>query len=161
MPAVANGRVPAMEQPLFEQVGEAVRSMTPDELGVFRSRSHRRGVKVWFDTDKPGREHYEAQLLPRRHVDGSDGMALEVGFHAEHREPERNDEVIAHLATTSKQWRRELGAEAEVGEFFGNDGWRRVSEVWIEPDLDDPELVIEVAARLVDYVSAIEPARRR
>ena len=149
-----------MEQPLFEQVGEAARSMTPPELGVFRSRSHRRGIKVWFDTEKAGREHFEAQILSRRHVDGTEGMALEVGFHAEHREEEKNDAVIKLLNKRSNTWRKALGKEAEVGLFFGADRWRRVSEVWFEPDLDDPELAFEVAARLVDYVSVIEPARR-
>lgn len=149
-----------MEQSLFEQVGEAVRSMVPDGLGEYRSRSHRRGVKVWFDTEKPGREHFEAQLLSRRHVDGTEGMALEVGFHAEHRDPALNEQVIERLESRSKTWRKQLGKEAEVGEFFGADQWRRVSEAWIEPDLEDPELVIEVAARLVDYLAAIEPARK-
>lgn len=148
-----------MEIPLFEQVGEAVRSMAPEGLGTFHSRAHRRGVKVWFDSEKPGREHFEAQLLARRHVDGTEGMALEVGFHAEHKELERNVEVIDRLEGRSKTWRKVLGAEAEVGLFYGADRWRRVSEAWIEPDLDDPDLVFEVAARLVDYVSAIEPAR--
>lgn len=149
-----------MEQPLFEQVGEAARSMTPPELGVFRCRSHRRGIKVWFDTDKAGREHFEAQLLSRRHVDGTEGMALEVGFHAEHREEDKNEAVIARLNTRASAWRKVLGDEAEVGLFFGADGWRRVSEVWLEPDLEDPDLAFEVAARLVDYVSVIEPARK-
>ncbi len=149
-----------MEEPLFEQVGEAARSMTPRDLGVFRSRSHRRGIKVWFDSEKAGREHFEAQLLSRRYVDGTDGLALEVGFHAEHREVAKNEAVIELLSKRSRQWRKTLGEAAEVGLFFGADGWRRVSEVWLEPDLDDPELAFEVAARLVDYVSAIEPSRK-
>jgi hypothetical protein len=149
-----------MEQPLFEQVGEVARSMTPSELGVFRSRSHRRGIKVWFDTEKAGREHFEAQLLARRHVDGTDGMALEVGFHAEHREEDKNEAVIDLLNTRAIAWRKSLGDEAEVGRFFGADGWRRISEVWLEPDLEDPDLAFEVAARLVDYVTVIEPARK-
>ena len=134
--------------------------MTPPDLGVFRSRSHRRGIKVWFDTEKPGREHFEAQLLARRHVDGSEGMALEVGFHAEHRDEAANEAVIARLEGRATSWRKSLGDEAEIGVFFGADGWRRVSEVWLEPDLDDPDLAFEVAARLVDYVSVIEPARQ-
>jgi len=29
--------------------------------------------------------------------------------------------------------------------------------VWLEPDLDDPDLAFEMAARLVDYLHAIEP----
>ena len=43
--------------------------------------------------------------------------------------------------------------------FFGAENWRRVSEAWVEEDLDDPDLAFEIASRLVDYVSAIEPAR--
>lgn len=149
-----------MELPLFDEVADLVQSMVPGELGPARTRSHRRGIKLWFDTDKPGREHYEAQLLSRRHVDGSDGTAIEIGFHTEHREAGRNEEVVADLAARESAWRRQLGSEAELAPFFGADNWRRVSEAWIEPDLDDPELAFELAARLVDYVSALEPVRR-
>ena len=148
-----------MDVPLFDQVADAVKSMAPPELGALRARAHRRGVKVWFDADKPTKEHFEAQVLPRRYVDGKDGMTIEIGFHAEHREPERNREVIERLTGRESTWRRSLGQEAEVGVFFGADSWRRVSEVWIEPDLEDPELAFEVAARLVDYLTALEPAR--
>jgi len=35
-----------------------------------------------------------------------------------------------------------------------------VSEVWPDPDLSDPELVFELAARLTDYFTALEPHRR-
>ncbi len=151
-----------MDVPLFDQVADAVQSMTPPELGELRWRAHRRGVKVWFDTAKPTKEHFEAQVLPRRHVDGLDGVALEIGFHAEHRDLDANVAVIDRLAKSEKGangWRKILGREAEVGEFYGADVWRRVSEAWLEPDLDDPDLAFEVAARLVDYLVAIEPAR--
>lgn len=148
-----------MEVPLFDQVGEAVRAMAPPELGEVKVRAHRRGVKIWFETAKPSKEHFEAQVLPRRHVDGLDGIVIEVGFHAEHREPDLNAEVLARLMKTEKKWRRVLGDEPEAGVFFGSDTWRRVSEVWIDPDLDDPDLAFELAARLVDYMTAIEPAR--
>ena len=40
------------------------------------------------------------------------------------------------------------------------DDWRRISEVWEPPDPDDPDAPIEIAARLADYVDAIEPLRR-
>lgn len=150
-----------MELPLFDQVADVVRSLTPEELGELRLRTHRRGIKVWFDSDKPPREHYEAQLLARRHVDGKDGMALEIGFHAENQDVDRNGATIDGIGRTEKKWRRILGQDAEVGEFFGASNWRRVSEAWIEPDLEDPELAFEVASRLVDYLEAIEPARSR
>lgn len=148
-----------MQVPLFDQVDDLVLALTPDELEGLRSRAHRRGVKVWFGGTKPGREHYEAQLLPRRHVDGADGMAIEIGFHAEHPDPSENSAAIDRLLVREKRWRKALGAEAEVGVFFGADNWRRVSEAWLDPDLDDPELAFEVASRLVDYLAALEPHR--
>lgn len=148
-----------MELPLFEEVADLVQTMIPAELGRLRTRSHRRGLKLWFDTDKPGREHYEVQLLSRRHVDDVDGMAVEVGFHSEHRDENRNTEVVADLARAESTWRHELGAAAELAVFFGATNWRRLSECWIEPDLDDPELAFELAARLVDYVTVLEPLR--
>ena len=149
-----------MEFALFDEVAEAVRSMTPVELGEVRLRSHRRGIKVWFDTDKAPREHYEAQLLARRHVDGVDGLAIEIGFHAEHHDAERNAGAVAAIARSEPTWRELLGAEAEVAPFYGAENWRRVSEAWLEPDLEDPDLPMEVASRLVDYLEAIEAARR-
>ncbi len=101
-----------VELGVFDQTSEVIRARAPDHLGELRVRAHRRGVKIWFETDVPNKEHYEAQLLSRHYVDGVDGMALEIG-----------------------------------------------SEAWIEPDLDDPELAFEIAARLVDYLLVIEPAR--
>lgn len=149
-----------MDLPLFDQVADVVRSLTPEELGALKMSTHRRGIKVWFNTEKAPREHYEAQLLARRHVDGGDGMALEIGFHAENRETDRNTAAIDGILTSEKTWRKILGRDAEVGPFYGADNWRRVSEAWLEPDLEDPELSFEVASRLVDYLEAIEPARR-
>jgi len=150
----------AVELGLFEEVADVLRALTPDELGELRNRAHRRGIKVWFDDVKSPREHYEAQLLPRKYVDGRDGMALEIGFHSEHQDVGRNIAVIEHLEDKQKAWQRSLGPEAEIGPFFGADNWRRLSEAWIEPDLDDPELAFEVASRLVDYLVAIERARQ-
>lgn len=148
-----------MNVSLFEEVADAVRAMAPDELGELRMKTHRRGIKVWFGPEKPTREHYEGQLLARRHVDGIEGMAIEVGFHAEHRDEAENQAAIDRLIGAEAQWRPEVGPEAEVATFFGADGWRRISEAWIEPDIEDPELAFEIAGRLVDYVSAIEPLR--
>ncbi len=148
-----------VELPLFEEVADLVQTMIPAELGQVRSRSHRRGLKLWFDTDRPGREHYEAQLLSRRHVDQTEGTAVEIGFHSEHRDETRNTEVVAGLARAESTWRDELGPAAELAPFFGATNWRRLSECWMEPDLDDPELPFELAARLVDYVTVLEPLR--
>jgi len=149
-----------MDLPLFDEVADLVQSIAPDDLGVLRTRTHRRGIKLWYDGDRPGREHYEAQLLARRHVDGVDGMAIEVGFHSEHPDAMRNESVIATLAEAEDVWRPQLGAEAELATFYGAENWRRLSECWLEPDLDEPGLALDLAARLVDYVSAVEPLRR-
>lgn len=146
-----------MQLHLFDQVDDLVRALTPDELGDLRSRTHRRGVKVWFGSEKPSRTHYEAQVLARRHVDGVDGMAIEIGFHAEHGDLAQNEAILAAIEKQASRWRKILGDEAETGAFYGAPDWRRVSEAWIEPDLEDPELAFEVASRLVDYLMAIEP----
>lgn len=146
-----------MDLPLFEQVDDLLHALTPDDLGQLHSRAHRRGVKVWFGSDSAPREHYEAQVLARRHVDGIDGVALEIGFHAEHRDTARNDAALQRLQRAEKSWQRVLGRRAELGSFYGAENWRRLSEAWIEPDLDDPELAFEIASRLVDYLSAVQP----
>ncbi len=53
-----------------------------------------------------------------------------------------------------------MGDAAVVGPFLGRaKSWRRVSETWADPDLGDPELAIELAASLADYITALEPAR--
>ncbi len=148
-----------MDLPLFDQVADVVRALTPEELGELKLRTHRRGIKVWFNTEKAPREHYEAQLLARRHVDGKDGMALEIGFHAENPDANANATILADIVKSEKKWRKILGDNAESGEFYGAANWTRVSEAWLEPDLEDPELSFEVASRLVDYLEAIEPAR--
>jgi len=69
--------------------------------------------------------------------------------------------VIDHLLAREKKWRRLVGKDAVVGPFLGRrDDWRRVSETWPDPDLGDGELVIELATRLTDYVTALEPVLR-
>ena len=146
-----------MELPLFEQVNDLVLALTPDGLGEVRSRAHRRGLKVWFDRERAPREHYEAQLLPRRHVDGVDGTALEIGFHAEHGDVADNNAPLDLLTADEKKWRKDLGDAAEMGVFFGADSWRRVSEAWIEPDTEAESFAFEIASRLVDYITALQP----
>ena len=85
------------ETTLFEQVADAVRSLATVDTERMQLRWHRRGVKVWFGGAKPNRAHYEAQLIPRRHVDGCDGMAIEVGFHAEYKELEHNERLLQQI----------------------------------------------------------------
>jgi len=157
-----------MEQGFFDHVRDAVESLLGDEHGGLHASSHRRGVRVWFSTEPTRteppapkehavpREHYEAQLI--RH--GGE-VALEIGFHAEHRDPQANTSTLDHLLGMESTWRAELGDEAEAGPFLGMDEWTRISEVWPAPDPDDPEAPMEIAARLADYIDAIEPSRRR
>ena len=145
-----------MNRTFFEHVLDAFEGFVDDELGEPQSTWHRRGLKVWFGpTDgRAAREHYEAQLI---RVDGE--AALEIGFHAEHRSEADNQAALQRLEGRPS-WRRALGKHAEAGEFLGMHQWRRISEVWGPPDPDDPEVPIEIAARLADYVDAIEPLRR-
>src|SRR5262245_46322893 len=143
-----------MDPLLFGHVADAARTLVPAELGELHSRSHRYGTKVWFGSpDAAPKEHYEAQVIGAKHVPGATVLGVEVGFHSEHPKVADNDAVLARLLATESRWRRRLGEEAEAGPFLGRaDTWRRVSETWPDPDLDDEELVIELALRLVDYI---------
>jgi hypothetical protein len=144
---------------LFDTVAALLRGMVPAELGEFRERHHRYGIKVWFGPAKPPREHYEAQVVGAKYVKAAKVLALEVGFHAEHADEQANDAVLERLGKAEKKWRRDLGKEPEAGVFLGADVWRRVSETWVDPDLGEPDLAFEIAARLTDYVTALEPIR--
>jgi hypothetical protein len=145
-----------VERSFFEHVLDAFEGFVDDRLGEPQRSWHRRGLKVWFGPaeGRAAREHYEAQLI---RVDGE--ARLEIGFHAEHRSPAENQAALDRL-DGRPSWRTALGKDAEAGPFLGMDDWRRISEVWEPPDPDDPEAPIEIAARLADYVDAIEPLRR-
>ena len=43
----------AVELSVFEEVAEALRGLAPPELGTYRNRAHRYGVKVWFGAAAP------------------------------------------------------------------------------------------------------------
>jgi hypothetical protein len=146
---------------LFEEVADALRGAAPEGLGELRCTYHRYGVKVWVGPSlKAPREHYEAQVIGPQYAPEATTIAVEVGFHAEHPHAPDNEEVISALVASERSWRKRLGKEASVGSFLGRaGGWRRVSEVWPDPDLSDPELVFELAARLTDYLTALEPYR--
>ena len=48
-----------------------------------------------------------------------------------------------------------------AGPFLGSrDDWRRISETWPDPDLGEEDLAFELAARLTDYITALEPILR-
>ena len=151
-----------MEPTLFEEVGTIVRSLVPQDLGEVRERSHRYGIKVWFGpASKPARDHYEAQVIGVADVPGAKVLALEVGFHSEFTKESDNEELLARLVAREKEWRKVVGREAVAGPFLGHlDHWRRISETWADPDLSGPETSFEIAARLTDYITALEPIRR-
>jgi hypothetical protein len=146
---------------LFDEVGEAVRGLLPSELGTVHFRAHRYGVKLWFDTATPPKEHYEAQVIGAKHVPDATVLALEVGFHAEHPKVAENDATLDRLAHAERSWRKVIGPDATAGPFIGRaDTWRRVSETWPDPDLGEDELVMQIAIRLTEYMSALEPVLR-
>lgn len=142
-----------MDRPFFHQVQDVFEGFAIDAAGTLHTSAHKRGVKVWYDDAT--REHYEAQLV---RVD--DSVVLEIGFHAEHPKPGDNQSVLDRLLAEEHRWRPELGDEPEAGPFIGADRWRRISEIWDEPDPGDIDAAIEIAARLADYVTALEPVRR-
>lgn len=142
-----------MERTFFQQVQDVFESFVIDVGGILHATAHGRGIKVWCD--EATREHYEAQLV---RVDGK--IVLEVGFHVEYPKVGENEAVLNRLLDDEHAWRRELGDEPEAGVFLGVDRWRRISEIWEDPDPDDVDVAIEIAARLADYVSVLEPLRR-
>jgi hypothetical protein len=149
-----------MELALFEGVAEACRSLMPPDLGELQLRPRSYGLKAWFGPADPPRGHYEAQVVGARHVPEAAYLAIEVGFHLEYRTVEENDAMLDELLRRESMWRKALGPDAVAGPFIGRpDDWRRISEVWIDPDLGDPELALDLALRLTDYVVALEPLR--
>ncbi len=150
-----------MEPTTFEQAGHILSGMVPENLGAAKLYAHRYGMKVWFDAPKPTREHYEAQVIGPTSVPGAKVVAIEVGFHAEHTKEADNEAALARLVGAEKKWRKLVGPEAVCGVFLGRaEHWRRISETWADPDLEDPDLPFEIAARLTDYITALEPLRR-
>jgi hypothetical protein len=147
---------------LFDEVAEALRGLQPTGAGELRTKHHRYGIKVWFGPAKPTREHYEAQVIGARHVPGATVLAVEVGFHTEHPDPSDNERVLARLLAGEARWRKALGAPAVAGAFIDDRrGWQRLSETWPDPDLGDPDLPLELATRLTDYITVLEPLRAR
>lgn len=151
-----------MDLQLFDEVAEALRGLAADDLGTLRTKHHRYGIKVWFGPATPTREHYEAQVIGARHVPGATVLAIEVGFHAEHPDPAENERVLARLKAGEAGWRKALGDPAVAGAFIDDRrGWQRLSETWPDPDLGDPDLPLELATRLTDYITVLEPLRTR
>ena len=160
------------EQPLlsaFEVAADILRGLLADhgELGELRTRAHRYGLKAWLGGPAANapKEHYEAQVVGPAHVAGATVLGIELGLHLEDRDEAKNDATLDALLRHEKRWRKELGGADEVhaGAFLGAGRlghWRRISETWPDPDLGDGELAFEVAARLCDYITVLEPLRR-
>lgn len=146
---------------MFDEAAQALRGLLPPELGPVQCRAHRYGLKVWRgDAGRAPRQHYEAQVVGARHVPEASVLAIEVGFHSELPDPAENQRSLAALVQAERRWRKALGPEAVAGPFLDDrHGWQRLSETWADPDLDDPELGFELAARLTDYITALEPLR--
>ena len=152
-----------MGQHVFDEAAQALRGLLPPDLGPVQCRAHRYGLKVWCDpapNGKAPRQHYEAQVVGARHVPEATVLAIEVGFHSELADPAENQRTLAALVKVEARWRKKLGPEAVAGPFLDDrHGWQRLSETWPDPDLDDPDLGFELAARLTDYITALEPLR--
>src|SRR5262245_34571503 len=124
-------------------------------------RAHRYGIKVWFGSNDPPKEHYEAQVIGVRYVPEATVVALEIGFHSENAKVEDNQQVLDRLLGDERRWRKALGPDPVGGPFLGRDSWRRLSETWVDPDLSDPDLAVEVGTRLFEYIAALEPLLRK
>jgi len=145
----------------FDHVAMALQGGVPRSLGTLRVLPRRWNVKVWLDAEACPKLHYEAQILTPRHVPGAKVVGLELGFHAEDRDEAVNAEALARLVDAEAQWREVLGPDAVAGPFLGRaTRWRRVSETWPDPDLSDPDVVVEIADRLAAYVTCLAPLLR-
>lgn len=148
-----------MSRAFFADVADALRGFLPRELRAFNAAASGRNVKVWFGADR--HEHYEVQLIAPAAVRASGRparRALEVGFHLEHPSARANEEALDRV----RRAERAIGGEAESGAFVGRPSpWLRLSELWHDGDLTSPEAAIEAAARLAEYIAAIEPLRAR
>jgi len=150
-----------VEAGLFDEVAEIIRSLMTDERRDLRLRTRRYGIKVWFGPQQPTRCHYEAQVVGPRVVPEASVLALEVGLHLEEPTVALNDAVLDRLVVAERKWRRTLGGEPIAGPFLGRpQDWRRISEVWLDPDLGDDGVALDIATRLVDYAVALEPHLR-
>lgn len=145
-----------MASGFFEDVAVALEGFLPTELGGFSSRATGANLKLWYCD---AHEHYEVQILRG----AGKRPALELGFHSEHHIVARNEQVLDHLLSQEKLWRQALGMHVEAGPFLGRQGavWRRISEVWDDPDLDGADAAAEAADRLDQYVRALEPILRQ
>ena len=151
-----------MSEGFYQDACDALVGFLPPDLVTFEHRLHARGLKVWFG--EVHREHYELQEVGMVERGGRDVLerGLEIGFHAEHRDPAANDAALAPLLRAEKRWRSALGADPSAGAFVNDQGrgWQRISEFWTGAEIDEPDTAIEAADRLAGYIAALEPLRR-
>jgi hypothetical protein len=150
-------------KPFFESVGDALSNFLAPSLRGFSRYYTSHNLKLWYGDVRE--EHYEVQRISERAFRGKaslKGPLLEIGFHTEHKDRARNDDVIERLTAAEKKWRRKLGPEVEVGPFIGyqSGSWRRISELWENAPLStEAEIAVEAAERLAAYIQAFEPLR--
>ncbi|HUW02895.1 MAG TPA: hypothetical protein VMW08_11125 [Acidimicrobiales bacterium] len=150
-----------MEQHLFDEVADVVGSLVPPDFADFEVRSRRWALKLWYGAGEATRAHYEAQVVSAELVEDASVLAIEVGWHAEHTSEADNQALLDRVLASEELWRPVLGPEAVAGPFLGRASWRRLSEVWSDPDLSDPDVGFEIGSRLTDYVTAVETALGR
>jgi hypothetical protein len=141
-----------MSDAFFDEVRNAFEGFVAAVAGELHITTHGRGIKAWFG--EATREHYEAQLIQM-----GDDVQLEIGFHGEYPKADQNGELLGRLLAREPTWRAALGEDAEAGDFIGRTGWCRISELWPPPDPSSVDDIIDVAARLADYVITLEPIR--
>ena len=125
-------------------------------LPAFKLVSQRSIINLKVGPAHGSKEHFEVQLF--RGTKG--GLAVEIGFHAEHPKAPANQEVLDRLLAKEKSWRKAIGKDAFAGPFGkGPQAWRRISEVWDGVTFDG-YVAVEAAERLVTYVGALVPALR-
>lgn len=145
----------------YESVADALANFLPPSLRDFDSYFTSHNLKLWYGSQR--QEHYEVQVISAGALRSAklkfSGPALEIGFHAEHKERALNEDVVDRLLAHEKRWRKELGKPVEVGPFIGyqSDSWRRISELW--EGIEAEETAIEAGERLASYVRALEPLR--
>jgi hypothetical protein len=139
----------------YDAVGDALTGFLPPSLRDFEWYRSNHNLKLWYGDAE--REHYEVQIVKRGKV-----LGLEIGFHCEHKDAGRNEDVVSKLVSKEKTWRSKLGKDVEIGDFIGfqSKTWRRVSEVWEDALTDGPETAVDAAERLATYIKVLEPLRR-
>lgn len=137
----------------YDAIADALTGFLPPALRNFEWYRTSHNLKLWYPPNT--HEHYEVQ-----HVRQGKTISLEVGFHAEYKERQRNETVLEGLVAKQKQWRKSLGAEPEAAPFIGyqSNTWRRISELWPDEG-NDFDIAVDAAERLATYIKTFEPLR--